>query len=79
MRQPPVPASVLVIDDDPEMEESLAMLLEDHGFQVLTAPKSHGRYDNRNARERSATATGHLPAWEADHPQQTLMAYQQRG
>jgi len=32
-----VPASVLVIDDDPEMVESLAMLLEDHGFQVLTA------------------------------------------
>ena len=32
-----MPASVLVIDDDPEMVESLAMLLEDHGFQVLTA------------------------------------------
>jgi DNA-binding response OmpR family regulator len=37
VRQPPVPASVLVIDDDPEMVESLVMLLEDHGFQVLTA------------------------------------------
>ena len=30
-------ATVLVIDDDPMMVESLAMLLEDHGFRVLTA------------------------------------------
>jgi DNA-binding response OmpR family regulator len=29
--------TVLVIDDDPDMVESLAMLLEDHGFAVLTA------------------------------------------
>ena len=29
--------TVLVIDDDPMMVESLAMLLEDHGFAVLTA------------------------------------------
>ena len=28
---------VLVIDDNPEMAESLAMMLEDHGFRVLTA------------------------------------------
>jgi CheY-like chemotaxis protein len=31
------PATVLVIDDDPAMVESLAMMLEDHGFRVLTA------------------------------------------
>ena len=30
-------AAVLVIDDDPDMRESLAMMLEDHGFRVLTA------------------------------------------
>ena len=29
--------SVLVIDDNPAMAESLAMMLEDHGFRVLTA------------------------------------------
>ena len=29
--------AVLVIDDDPAMVESLAMMLEDHGFRVLTA------------------------------------------
>lgn len=28
---------VLVIDDSPAMAESLAMMLEDHGFRVLTA------------------------------------------
>src|SRR5215472_11066563 len=28
---------VLIIDDDPAMVESLAMMLEDHGFRVLTA------------------------------------------
>jgi DNA-binding response OmpR family regulator len=33
----PLQATVLVIDDDPDMVESLAMLLEDHGFAVLTA------------------------------------------
>ena len=33
---PHAPA-VLVIDDDPAMVESLAMMLEDHGFRVLTA------------------------------------------
>ena len=32
-----LPATVLVIDDDPNMVESLAMMLEDHGFRVLTA------------------------------------------
>ena len=31
------PASLLLIDDDPMMLESLAMALEDHGFRVLTA------------------------------------------
>ena len=31
------PASVLLIDDDPMMLESLAMALEDYGFRVLTA------------------------------------------
>jgi len=30
-------ATVLVVDDDPAMVESLAMLLENHGFCVLTA------------------------------------------
>ena len=30
-------ATVLVIDDDPTMVESLALMLEDHGFRVLTA------------------------------------------
>ena len=29
--------AVLVIDDDPDMVESLAMMLQDHGFRVLTA------------------------------------------
>jgi CheY-like chemotaxis protein len=33
----PMPATVLVIDDDPDMVESLAMMLRDHGFPVLTA------------------------------------------
>ena len=33
----PLPATVLVIDDDPDMVESLAMMLGDHGFPVLTA------------------------------------------
>jgi DNA-binding response OmpR family regulator len=33
----PAPATVLVIDDDPDMVESLAMMLGDHGFRVLTA------------------------------------------
>jgi DNA-binding response OmpR family regulator len=33
----PMPATVLVIDDDPDMVESLAMMLGDHGFPVLTA------------------------------------------
>jgi hypothetical protein len=28
-----LPATVLVIDDDPAMVESLAMMLEDHGFR----------------------------------------------
>jgi DNA-binding response OmpR family regulator len=36
-RPEPLPATVLVIDDDPAMVESLAMMLEDHGFRVLTA------------------------------------------
>ena len=36
-RPAPLPATVLVIDDDPAMVESLAMMLEDHGFRVLTA------------------------------------------
>jgi len=31
------PASLLLIDDDPMMLESLAMALEDYGFRVLTA------------------------------------------
>jgi len=31
------PPSVLLIDDDPMMLESLAMALEDYGFRVLTA------------------------------------------
>jgi DNA-binding response OmpR family regulator len=30
--------AVLIIDDDGAMVESLTMLLEDHGFRVLTAP-----------------------------------------
>jgi DNA-binding response OmpR family regulator len=30
-------ATVLVIDDDPDMVESLAIMLGDHGFRVLTA------------------------------------------
>jgi DNA-binding response OmpR family regulator len=29
--------TVLLIDDDAEMRESLALMLEDHGFRVLTA------------------------------------------
>jgi PleD family two-component response regulator len=33
----PLPATVLVIDDDPDMVESPAVMLGDHGFQVLTA------------------------------------------
>jgi DNA-binding response OmpR family regulator len=46
----PMPASsarererptVLLIDDDAEMLESLAMVLQDHGFRVLTAPDGH--------------------------------------
>jgi DNA-binding response OmpR family regulator len=31
------PPSVLLIDDDPMMLESLAMALEEYGFRVLTA------------------------------------------
>src|SRR5579862_4829058 len=31
------PSTVLVIDDDPAMVESLELMLEDHGFRVLTA------------------------------------------
>jgi len=30
--------TVLIIDDDPAMVDSLSMMLEDHGFRVLTAP-----------------------------------------
>jgi CheY-like chemotaxis protein len=37
LRLVPAAAGVLVIDDDPDMLESLAMMLEDHGFRVLTA------------------------------------------
>jgi DNA-binding response OmpR family regulator len=37
MHSAPLPATVLVIDDDPDMVESLAMMLGDHGFPVLTA------------------------------------------
>jgi DNA-binding response OmpR family regulator len=36
-RLAPAAPTVLVIDDDPTMVESLAMMLEDHGFRVLTA------------------------------------------
>jgi DNA-binding response OmpR family regulator len=36
-RLAPTAPTVLVIDDDPTMVESLAMMLEDHGFRVLTA------------------------------------------
>jgi DNA-binding response OmpR family regulator len=36
-RAAPPLATVLVIDDDPAMVESLALMLEDHGFRVLTA------------------------------------------
>ena len=36
-RLPAAAPAVLVIDDDPAMVESLAMMLEDHGFRVLTA------------------------------------------
>ena len=37
LRLVPAAPAVLVIDDDPDMLESLAMMLEDHGFRVLTA------------------------------------------
>jgi len=37
LRLVPAADTVLVIDDDPAMVESLAMMLEDHGFRVLTA------------------------------------------
>ena len=33
--------TVLLIDDDAEMLESLAMVLQDYGFRVLTAPDGH--------------------------------------
>jgi len=36
-RLAPAGPAVLVIDDDAAMLESLALMLEDHGFQVLTA------------------------------------------
>ncbi len=36
------PLSVLLIDDDPMMLESLAMALEDYGFRVLTASSGLG-------------------------------------
>lgn len=41
--------TVLVIDDDAEMLESLAMALEDHGYRVLTA--SNGRKGLRMFRQ----------------------------
>jgi DNA-binding response OmpR family regulator len=34
---PPAPVSVLVVDDDPMVLQALVILLEDHGFKVLTA------------------------------------------
>ena len=37
LRLVPAADTVLVIDDDPDIVESLAMMLEDHGFRVLTA------------------------------------------
>ena len=37
VERPSTALTVLVIDDDPAMVESLAMMLEDHGFRVLTA------------------------------------------
>ena len=38
LRLVPAAETVLVIDDDdPDMVESLAMMLQDHGFRVLTA------------------------------------------
>ena len=37
LRLVPAAAAVLVLDDDPDMRESLAMMLEGHGFRVLTA------------------------------------------
>jgi DNA-binding response OmpR family regulator len=37
LRLVPAADTVLVIDDDPHIVESLAMMLEDHGFRVLTA------------------------------------------
>lgn len=36
------PPSVLLIDDDPMMLESLSMALEDYGFRVLTASSGLG-------------------------------------
>ena len=36
-RLAPAGPAVLVIDDDAAMVQSLALMLEDHGFQVLTA------------------------------------------
>lgn len=35
--EPPKPATVLVIDDDPMVLQALVILLEDHGFGVLVA------------------------------------------
>lgn len=32
------PPTILVIDDDPDIRADLRMLLEDHGYRVLTAP-----------------------------------------
>jgi CheY-like chemotaxis protein len=34
-------ARVLVVDDDPDIRETIASLLEDHGFEVFTA--RHGQ------------------------------------
>jgi DNA-binding response OmpR family regulator len=35
--EPPKLATVLVVDDDPMVLQAVTLLLEDHGFQVLTA------------------------------------------
>jgi DNA-binding response OmpR family regulator len=33
-----LPQTILVIDDDPDIRGDLQMLLEDHGYRVITAP-----------------------------------------
>lgn len=51
------PPTVLLIDDDPMMLESLAMALEDYGFRVLTASSGVGALQIFRERRPDAVLT----------------------